>query len=77
MTKRGTQVTGLGIMIGRSSPESQHGRLDWNLANAGFSLFRYTNDNLNNYTNQNTNAEIGLQKITNLHFTVILRANTI
>ena len=52
MTQRGTQATGLGIMIGRCSPDSQHGRPDRHSANVGCSFFRYTNDDLRNHTNQ-------------------------
>ena len=52
MTQRGTQATGLGVMIGRCSPDCQHGRPDSHPANVGYSFFRYTNDNLRNHTNQ-------------------------
>ena len=51
MTQRGTQVTGSGVMIGRCSPDSQHGRSN-HPANVGLSFFRYTNDDLRNHTNQ-------------------------
>ena len=52
MTQRGTQATGLDIMIGRCSPDSQHGRYDRHPANVGCSFFRYMNNDLRNYTNQ-------------------------
>ena len=52
MTQRGTLATGLGVMIGRCSPDSQHGRLSGHPANVGCSFFRYTNDDLRNHINQ-------------------------
>ena len=52
MTQSGTQATGLGVMIGRCSPNSQHGRPSHHPANIGYSLFRHTNDDLKNHTNQ-------------------------
>ena len=44
--KGGTQATGLGVMIGWCSPDSQHGRPDRHPANVGYSLFRYMNDDI-------------------------------
>ena len=52
ITKRGTQVTGLGVMIGRCSPVRQHGRPDRHPANVGCSLFRYMNDDISNHNDQ-------------------------
>ena len=52
MTQRGTQATGLGVMIGRCSPDSQRGRAEGHPANVGCSFFRYTNDDLRNHINQ-------------------------
>ena len=51
-TQRGTQDSDLGVMIGRCSLDSQHGRSDRHPANVGCSLFRYTNSDLWNHTNQ-------------------------
>ena len=51
-TQRGTQATGLGVMIGRCSPDSQHGRPERHPADVGNSFFRYTNDDLRNHNNQ-------------------------
>ena len=48
----GTQTTSLGVMIGRCSPNSQHWRPDRHPAKVGCSLFRCTNDDLKNQTNQ-------------------------
>ena len=52
ITQRGTQTTGVGIMIGRCSPDSQHEGNACRPANVGSSSFRYTNDDLTNHTNQ-------------------------
>ena len=49
--QRGNQATGLGVMIGRCSPDSPHGEPDHH-ANVGCSFFRYTNDDLRSHTNQ-------------------------
>ena len=72
MTQCGTQAIGLGVMISRCSPNSQHGRPDHHPANVGGSFFRYTNDDLKNHTNQRRNTKHGLGKTTNLHCTAIL-----
>ena len=52
ITKRGTQATGLGVMIGRYSPGGQYGRPERHPANIGCSLFRYMNDDISNHNNQ-------------------------
>ena len=51
-TPRGTQVSDLGVMISRCSLDSQHGRADRHPANVGCSLFRYTNNDSMDPTNQ-------------------------
>ena len=52
ITKRGTQATGLGVIIGRCSPDSQHGRLDRHPTNVGCSFFRYMNDDVSNHNSK-------------------------
>ena len=52
ITQRGTQATGLGIMIGKCSPDSQHRRPDLHPANVRFSFFRYMNDVVRNHSYQ-------------------------
>ena len=52
MTQPGTQVTGLCVMIGWYSPDSQHGRSNCHPTKVSCSFFRYTNDELRNHTNQ-------------------------
>ena len=48
----GTQATGLDVMIGQCSPDSQHGRPDHHPVNVACSVFRYMNEDLKNHTNQ-------------------------
>ena len=50
--QRGTQATGLGVMIGRSSPDRQHWRPDRHPTNVGCSFFKYINDNVTNHNEQ-------------------------
>ena len=55
ITQRGTQATGLGVMIGWCSPVSQHGRPDRHPTNVGcsfFFFFRYINDDVTNHNEQ-------------------------
>ena len=52
ITQHGTQVTGQGVIIGRCSPDSQHGRLDHHPTNVGYSFFRYRNDDITNHNDQ-------------------------
>ena len=52
ITKRGTQETSLGVLVGRCSPDSQHERPDGHPANIGCYLFRYMNDDISNHNDQ-------------------------
>ena len=52
ITQRGTQAIGLGVMIGRCSPDSQHGRPDRHPTNVGCSFFSYINDDVRNHNDQ-------------------------
>ena len=52
ITKHGTQATGLGVLIGRCSPDSQHGRPDRHSANVDCSFFRYKNNDISNQNDQ-------------------------
>ena len=52
ITQRGTQASGLGVMIAWCSLDSQHRRIDRHPGNVGCSLFRYTNGDLRNHVNQ-------------------------
>ena len=52
ITQRGNQASDLGVMIGWCALDSQHGRHVRHPANVGCSLFRFTNGDLRNHTNQ-------------------------
>ena len=52
ITQCGTQATGLGVMTGRCSPDSQHGRPGRHPTNVGCSFFRYINDDVTNHKDQ-------------------------
>ena len=53
ITQRGTQATCLGVMIGRCSPNSQHGGgPDRHPTNVGCSFFRYIKDDVTNHNEQ-------------------------
>ena len=52
ITQRGTQATGLAVMIGRCSPDSQHGRPERHPTNVGCSFFRYINDDETNHNDK-------------------------
>ena len=61
ITQRRTETSGLVVMIGRCSPDSQHGRIDRHLTNV-CSFFSYTNDEPRNHTNQRRKAKHGFGK---------------
>ena len=56
--QRGTQPTGLVVMIRRCSLDCQDGRHDRHPANIGYSCFRYTNDDLSYHNNQRPKCRI-------------------
>ena len=51
-SQRGSQATGWGVMIGKCSLDSQHGRPGRQPANVGCSFFRYMNDDVKNHNDQ-------------------------
>ena len=52
LTLRGTQTTGLGVMVGSCSPDRQHKRFNHHPVNVACFFFRYPNNELRNHTNQ-------------------------
>ena len=64
------QDPGSGVMIGRCSLDSEHGRSNRHPANVGCSFFRYTNGDLRNLINQRPKRKA--LKTNNLHYTAIL-----
>ena len=75
ITQRGTQNMGLGVMIGRCSPDSQHERLNDHPAHVGCSFFRYTNDDLRNHTNQRRKHKIWTMEVNQLALHCYFRSN--
>ena len=74
ITQRGTQATGLGVMIGRCSPDSQHGRPDSHATNVSCSFFRYINDDVRNHNDERPQRKTWIGKRTNLHCNAIFGA---
>ena len=77
MTQRGTQAAGLGVMIGKCSPDSQHVRSNRHPANVGcsFFFFRYTNDDLRNHNNQRRKRKTWTRKNKQLALHCYFRSN--
>ena len=74
IAKRGTQATGLGVMIGRYSPESQHGRPGRHPVNMGAFFSDTCMMILATTTIRNKNAKYGPGETIILHYTAILGA---
>ena len=76
MTQCGTQATGLGVMIGRCSPNSQHRRPCPDPTNVGcFFFFRYTNDDLRNHKNQRRKHKTWIREDNQLALYCYFRSN--
>ena len=75
ITKRGTQATGLVIMIGRYFPDSQHGRTDRYPANVGCSFFRYMNDDISKHNDQRPNGKTWTREDNHLALHCYFRSN--
>ena len=73
--QRGTQATGLGVMIGRCSLDSQHGRLDRHPTNVGCSFFRYINDDVTNHNEQRPKRKTWTREENQLALECYLRSN--
>ena len=74
-TQHGTQDSDLGVMISRCSLDSQHGRPDRHPANVDCSLFRYTNSDLKNHTNQKPKRKTWIRKDSQLALHCYFRSN--
>ena len=75
MAQRGTQATGWGVMMGRCSPDSQHGRISCPPANVGCSFFRYMNDNSRKYTNRRRKHKTWTREDNQLALSCYFRSN--
>ena len=76
ITQRGTQASDLGVMIGKCSLDSLHGRPSHHLANVGCSLFRYTNSNLRKHTNQRPKRKAWTREDNQLALHCYFKSNT-
>ena len=75
ITQRGTQAAGLGVMLDRCSPDSQHGRLDRHPTNVGCSFFRYINDDATNHYEQRPKRRIWTREENQLVLECYFRSN--
>ena len=75
ITQRGTQAKGLGVMIGRCSPDSQHERPDCRPTNVGCSFFRYINDDVRNHNKQSPKRRIWTREENQLVLECYFRSN--
>ena len=74
ITQPGTQETGLGVMIGSCSPDSQHGWPERHPANADRFFYDTRMTTKETPTTRDLNAKHGLGKTINLHYIAILGA---
>ena len=74
ITQRGTLKTGLGVMIGRCSSDSQHVRTGRHPTNVGSSFFRYINDDVKYHNDQRPKRKTWAWEDTNMHYKAILGA---
>ena len=75
ITQRGTRATGLGVMIGKCSADSQHGRIDRHPANVCCSFFRYSNDDEKNHNDQRTKRKTWTREDNQLALYCYFRSN--
>ena len=75
ITQRGTQASGLCLMIGRCSLDSQHGRPDSHPVNVGCSFFRNTNCDLRSHTNQRPQRKAWTREDNQLELHCYFRSN--
>ena len=75
ITQRGTQATGLGVMIGRFSPDSQHGRPGHHPTNVGCPFSRYINDDVTNHNDQRPKRKTWTREDNQLALQCYFRSN--
>ena len=75
ITQSETQAPDLGLMMGRRSLDRQHGRPDRHPTNVGCSLFRYTNGDLRNHTNQRPRRKVWTREANQLALHCYFRSN--
>ena len=74
ITKRGTQVICLGVMIGSCSLDNQHGRPNRHPANVGYSLFRYMCGDVRNHNDQRSKRKTWAREDNQLALHCFLRS---
>ena len=75
ITQRGTQATGLGVMIGRCSPDRQHRRPDRHPTNVVYSFFRYIKDDVTNHNEQRPKRKTWTREDNELTLQCYFRSN--
>ena len=70
-----TQATGLGVLIGRCSRDSQHGRPDRHPVNVGSSLSRYMNGDISNHNDQRPKRKTWVREDNHLALHCCIRSN--
>ena len=75
ITHRGTQAKGLGVMIGRCSTDSRHGRPGRHLMNVGCSFFRFRNDDVTNRNDQRPTRKTWTREDNQLALQCYFRSN--
>ena len=75
ITQRATQATGLGVMISKCCPDSQHGRPDRHPTNVGCSFFMYMNDDVTNYYDQRPKPKTWTREDNQLALQCYFRSN--
>ena len=75
ITLRGTKATGLGVMIGRCSPDSQHGRPNRHPTNVGCSFFRYKTDDVKNHNDKRSKRKTLTREDNQLALQIYFRSN--
>ena len=75
ITQRGTQATGLVVMIGRYSPDNQHRRPDRHATNVGCSFFWYINDDHRNHNDQRPQRKTWTREENQLALQCYFRSN--
>ena len=75
ITQRGTQATGLGVMISRCSPDSQLGRPGRHPTNVSCSIFISINDDVRNHNDQRSKHKTWTREDNQLALQCYFRSN--
>ena len=75
ITQLWTQAAGLGVMIGRCSPDSQHRRNGRHPTKVGCSFFKYINDDVRNHNDQRLKRKTWTREDNQLALQCYFRSN--